>query len=450
MWKQAPNGSYYEMHDPGNIFFMAPVALLGLRVAPAIDWQGPEGANRLVLGLISLAHCLLAALGSTLMLSAFLTVLSPRSAVAVALVYVAGTIYLPYTKLNLDVLGCAVASAGLLAGLCHALQRRGIDGLLGAGLGAALGGIMLFRTSVAPFALLGTAVVLAWTRPRITPAGWVALIGVCGAAIASDLSYNAVRMGSPFRLGTMHPSYAKTNALAGSIGRGLVGLTIRPSRGILIHCPVVLLLVAWPWVRRRFSDGVRVLVPAMLVACCLPYVLLISKMVSYYGRLGWGPRYLLAILPFLYFPAGLALATLWRQHRRILGALVLASVAANVLPTLLNPFLVTLGVGEGNRAEAWKPCQHIAALQALGMSLAGRPYPDPQLHDFYMDGMDLEAARAESLIFPNSWTIRLMREPRWRTLGIGAAAVLSAIAVLSAVRLRRLLKADPPPDSALP
>ncbi len=43
-----------------------------------------------------------------------------------------------------------------------------------------------------------------------------------------------------------------------------------------------------------------------------------------------------------------------------------------------------------------------------------------------------------------------MREPRWRTLGIGAAAVLSAIAVLSAVRLRRLLKADPPPESALP
>ena len=134
LWKEAPNGSYYEIHDPGNLLWMAPVALLALRVAPAIDWPGPEGATRFVLGLISLAHCLLAAVGSTLMLSAFLTVLSPRAAVAVALVFVAGTIYLPYTKLNLDVLGCAVACAGLLAALCQALERREIDGLLGAGL----------------------------------------------------------------------------------------------------------------------------------------------------------------------------------------------------------------------------------------------------------------------------------------------------------------------------
>jgi hypothetical protein len=420
MYAESPSGLYYQPHDPGNLLLMAPAAWAGLAASEILGVADPARSTDLVRGAVGLNHSAFCALGCTFLLSALLNFFRPREAFALTVLFATGTVYFPYTKAAFDVGGAAVGSACLLAGFCRLLRRDAggvVEGCL-IGLGAAI--IVLFRLSVAPFLALATLGALCTFRDKITPRLLIGLVVVFLPAVAFVLGYNAMRTGSPFMPALALPQFG--NRLAGgSIVRGLVGITL-PSRGILMHSPVIVLLALWPWARRHYPPQVNALVAAVLAGSAL-YTLMICRLVHWHGYASWGPRYLVPVLPLLYFPVALVLAAYWDCHRNALAALVAVSIALNVLAVVINPGLVALALG-GNSWSSKKPLQHISALKGVVRSVQGHSYPDRA--NVYFDGMDAVTARRESLVFPNSWTVRLMREPGSRTLGI--TAFLSLIA----------------------
>lgn len=449
LWVLAPDGRYYEAHDPGNMLLMAPFAASAIKVARSRSWGSVEESTDFIKRFITIGYAFIYALIGPLLASTLLRVMPARWAVPMSFLFMFGTMFLPLSKSTYDVVPGTVASAGVLCGLAGALDTRRLGVGVGLILGCSLAALVLFRLSAFPFVFVASVGAIVTARPRTLVRGAVAALVPLIMAVGVVLWYNDVRTGSPFHPATTAPQFDRYNALDGSMIDGLIGLTIRPSRGLFAYSPVLLLAVLAPWALRRSEGWIRALCAWLLIGSGM-YILLISKMNAYHGIIGWGARYMLPILPLLFLPTALTLRALWPSHRGLLTLLASVSIALNVLPILVNPALVCFAFPGGNRHDSLKPVQHLAAIRGLLLSAQGVAYPDADSR-FYLDGMSTVAARAESLVIPNSWVVRLLHDRGTRPLGLGLLGLLSGVLLLSIVGLRRTLRViEGPPLSGLP
>ena len=136
-----------------------------------------------------------------------------------------------------------------------------------------------------------------------------AFTGLTGVLYNYWLFNNAVG-GAPFRTGYWVEELGTNGMFTGSLSVGLAGLTVSPSRGILIFSPIVLMAVygaARAWKSPIDSD--RTPAPfgradAILLArysslAALAILLTYSKFIVWWGGHGYGPRYLTDAMPFL-------------------------------------------------------------------------------------------------------------------------------------------------------
>ena len=111
------------------------------------------------------------------------------------------------------------------------------------------------------------------------------------------------------------------NVLTGSMLCGLYGLFLSPNRGIFLFSPILLLAVVAVIKWERLDRELRQLL-SIYGAAAACYVLLISKMANW-GAFGWGPRYLMPVLPLMFLAAACGLmlagprgdARSWRWRR---------------------------------------------------------------------------------------------------------------------------------------
>jgi hypothetical protein len=276
-------------------------------------------------------------------------------ALGTALAFGLGTMAWPYARYLFSE---SLAGLGLMACAYFLLHYRdegdGVSVLLaGAGLGVAL----LTRLSnaiVAPF--LALLLLLYLRRPlgadhvaRGAPPGqelpdygpaeaknwraYVVPILLFGlpvlAALAVSGWYNWLRFGSPLTTG-----YLPEERFATPFFEGLYGLTFSPGKGLFWYNPLFFAaLAAWPAFLRRHRAE------ALLVAA------VVSGTIAFYASWylwwaghGWGPRFLVTILPFAILPLAPALEA--ASQRRLLaialGAVGLASVAVQLLGVAVN------------------------------------------------------------------------------------------------------------------
>ena len=399
-WARAPNGRYYEPHDLGNVLLMLPAATLAMVLSPASIANHIAYPPVMARALVSLGCALLSALACTWLYRLLLFYVPPRTAFLMALAFPCATIFFAYARAAWDVLGaCAMMCGALYYSVAY---LRGVapewNAIMLAG---TLGAAFTFRYSLAPF-LTPAAVYVVWSRRSHSPRrAAVAAAVVFTLILMPTFAYNVVRTGSILRPATATAAYlAGANALTGSLSHGAYGLLFSPNRGLFVFSPVLLAALAVPFVSSRFSPEQRVLVVAYGLGA-VGYSLLVAKLTTW-GTFGWGPRYLVPVLPILFLMTCFtALAVRTPARRLILAAGALSAVLT--LPTaVVNWHLAITTWPEALDPDARLPYQQVSAWRALGLGLKGQSLPVP------VDAAD-DPIRATSAQFPDLLAVRLAR-----------------------------------------
>jgi hypothetical protein len=245
-----------------------------------------------------------------------------------ALAFGLGTMAWPYARYLFSE---TLAGLGLIASAYFLVRYRDeVDRvsplLAGAGLGVALLA-RLNNAIVAPFlgllllAYLGRRHGRRW-RAWIVPVVSFAVPVLASLAVAGW--YNWLRFGSPWNTG-----YLPAERFATPFFQGLYGLTFSPGKGLFWYNPLLFAAVAaWPLFYRQHRAEALLAGSVVLsnVAFYAPWYL-------WWAGHGWGPRFLVTILPFAALPLAPALAAMTRRRALAfgLGVLAAASVAVQVL-----------------------------------------------------------------------------------------------------------------------
>ena len=144
------------------------------------------------------------------------------------------------------------------------------------------------------------------------------------AALAITGWYSWLRFGSPLATG-----YTPGQRFSAPFLEGLYGLTFSPGKGLFWYNPILLgALVAWPALLRRHRAEALVVAAVVLgtLAFYAPWYL-------WWAGHAWGPRFLVAILPFAAVALAPALEAASRRRALalLLGGLAAISVAVQLL-----------------------------------------------------------------------------------------------------------------------
>jgi hypothetical protein len=250
-----------------------------------------------------------------------------------ALAFGLGTMAWPYARYLFSE---SLASLGLMVSAYFLLryrERHDRSSLLLAGIGVGLALLTRLNTAIAlPFLGLLLLAYLYRQHGRngqawLGPIAWFSL-PVLAALVISGW-YNWLRFGSPLTTG-----YLSEERFATPFLEGLYGLTFSPGKGLFWYNPILFAaLAAWPaFLRRHRAEAL--LTGAVVLSCVAFY----SPWYLWWAGHGWGPRFLVTILPF----ATLSLAPVLEAavHRRTLaiglGMLAVLSLAVQLLGVAVN------------------------------------------------------------------------------------------------------------------
>ncbi len=303
---------------------------------------------------------------------------SARAAFGLALVFYAGTTFMPYAKTAWDVTPAAASLCAWLYFMARALRPPTSLWVFVAA-GVALGLACSFRYSLLPFFGMGVLWLL-WMERARHKTGFAVLLVALGITMLPAFYYNHIRTGlflRPAIAADLHIS--DSLALNGNPVTGLLGLLASPNMGLFLFAPVLLLALFVFKMRHTLPARQKHLLYAAL-ASGVCYLLMIAHMKNW-GHFGWGPRYMVPLLPVLFFAAAPALQWMWQHARRTAVPLLVISFLLNLAPTLIN-WHVIVGEFPGARPQnSALPYQHIGVWTGIQMSLAGEPLVFPKTND---------------------------------------------------------------------
>ncbi len=106
---------------------------------------------------------------------------------------------------------------------------------------------------------------------------------------------------------------------------------------MFLYAPELVLLFALPWCWRALPPGVRRLLAVFAPGSLLYYIFIAS--LNYRGGIGWGPRYLMPLLPVLFAASAFVLVNLWSRGLRTrnpLSGLIVFCCSVSLLAMFVN------------------------------------------------------------------------------------------------------------------
>jgi hypothetical protein len=177
----------------------------------------------------------------------------------------------------------------------------------------------------------------------------------------------------------------------------------------------------------------RALLTAYGAAACA-YGLLIAKMANW-GAFGWGPRYLVPILPIVFFAAAVVVRELYQPLKPLVIALAIFSFVLTVPPAIVNWHLATTTYDGATDPDAPYPYQQIAGWRAMVAGLEGTSLP-------IAEDAAADAARATTGDFPDLLVARVARLSR--TGFVFATAVVIAGLWIAGLCAQRVMSKSGP------
>jgi hypothetical protein len=315
LFKTAPNGHRYCVHEFGNVLFAVPVAAVQVAVETLAGGRlAPEHRRHMECLFMAILPVVYQALCAGFFFLMLRTVFdqTTRRAFFGTLLMALTTYFWTYSRNLFDgVLGGMLLTASLWLLFLHGRTGRTRWLVLSA---TFLGFGIITRTTIV-LALAAVTVQL-W---RISPGDrrrFFQLMTVFGLTLvpflAWQLFYNRLRTGSPFALPV---TGYENNSLAGPWFRGLAGLLFSPGKSLFLFAPVFLLsILVLPGMWRRHPAEI-----ASVSVLVLLWLGLHAKLVSWYGAWGWGPRHFATIVPLLALPWAASLGLPGRSLARKLS-----------------------------------------------------------------------------------------------------------------------------------
>lgn len=339
-------GHYYSGKAPAASFLAVPVLRLAWgAVGPVPDW--------ILLYIVGLAVISLPSVALVLLMLGFLLRLGLRDRLADILVvgYGLGTMAYPYST---QFVGHQLAAVFLFGCFLAVLRwRRGYDApylLIGAGL---LGGLAVSADYQVAVPL---AIVLVFSL--FPPKGFRNLLlfaAGCIPGLFFILWYNYSCFGHVLSFPYAHEAMPAAREVQGQGLFGvqaprlvpLVKLLFSPWRGLFFVSPFLLLVIPGLWclarpisgedeMRERVGVGPRSLFWTCLLVCA-GYVLFNSSYGAWSGGSGYGPRFLVPILPFFIVPIAALAARDRACDSWLIVTLVAYSVAFHFVGTASGP-----------------------------------------------------------------------------------------------------------------
>ncbi len=387
---------FYCEKAPGTSLLALPIAVLATAFVSIDDILRRAWVGNLLLYGATLTLSAVVAYGA-LRFRRSLRLLRPdideAFATALTLTIFVATLILPYATM---LMGHALAAALLAMGLSYGLERRPFAA------GLAFGAATFVEFPDAVLAVAGFAAVLGSASPegRRREALW--MLAAAGVFCVLLGAYNTLAFGRPWVMG-----YASLSGspFAETMAQGFMGIRWpRPSviaqlligeyRGLFVYSPVLVLsLVAIPFWPR--TERLRVLLPLLLG--CVALVLLHSGYGYWQGGVAYGPRHLVAMVPFL----GVVLVFFPARVQALFAVLAIASLLLSLLGTATTPFVDEHDVTP-LRGSYWR------LLQAGAVSASPRNFATPSseasLHWLLLGRYPNASFNLGELVGLRSWT----------------------------------------------
>ena len=297
----APNGKAYASHEIGNTLFMLPTAFINVMLENILSKF--VSLNKIVL-LQNFILSFQAGVYSAITTTIFFAILHTRFLMAkipsfLATLCLALTTYLwTYSRNLYDGVLCSTLLTLSFFLLLTYRQKNKPWYLVSCFI--CLGFAFITRISMI-LAILATCAYLLVVY-RSTWATRIQEFFLAGLTflpfIAWQCWYNYLRTGIFYKSPVQTAVYAENNALDGNIFVGIAGILISPGKSLLIYAP--LLIVSAFLFKKFYQEHPKEAI--YIGALTILWFVLHSRLRSWYGAWGWGPRHYITILPLIFLP----------------------------------------------------------------------------------------------------------------------------------------------------
>ena len=298
----APNGRTYASHEIGNALGLLPVAAINILLENVL---ADKYDSRTIVYITGFTMSMMPVIYCAVTIALFYAMLrrsfdkSIRPALNCSLATGFCTFIWTYSRNLFDGVLCMCILSGIMLCITHFRRTTKIQSFL---LAVVLCGFGIITRLTMVLVLPALAVYL-------TIAFWkdfrrVMMLAVIGAGLLTPFAlwqtyYNHLRTGNWLTSPVQTEQYAANNGLTGNPVIGTFGLLLSPGKSIFIYVPLLLVSVVC---FRRFSVNYPS-EAGFVIVLSLMWLLLHSRLASWYGASGWGPRHFITIVPVLVLPA---------------------------------------------------------------------------------------------------------------------------------------------------